>query len=81
MRIRYETYKEGEKMKEEERIGIEKAIEIVKGFENPYPKDIFTWDNKAKLDFNRGRFNQFCFELVENIKTILISHLKEEIED
>jgi hypothetical protein len=58
---------------------IKRAIQIVKDFENPYPKDIFTWNNKEKLDFNRGRFNRFCFELVEKIKIILISHLEEEI--
>jgi hypothetical protein len=59
---------------------IQKAIEIIKNLENPYPKDIFVWDNKEKLDFNRGRFNKFNFELVEKIKTILISHLEDEVE-
>ena len=40
--------------------------------ENPYPKDIFKWDNEEKLDFNRGRFNQHCFEVWENcIKDVL----------
>lgn len=35
---------------------------------NPYPKDVFKWDNPEKLDFNRGRFNQHCFEVWENCK-------------
>jgi hypothetical protein len=55
-----------------------KCIEIVKNLENPYPKDIFTWDNPSKLDFNRGRFHQFCFELVENIRRKLLEEMDNE---
>jgi hypothetical protein len=53
-----------------------KYIEIVKNLENPYPKDIFTWNNKDKLEFNRGRFHQFCFELVENIRKKLLEEME-----
>ena len=60
---------------------IKKALEIVDSIENPYPKDIFTWDNKSKLNFNRGRFNKFCFEFTEKMKTIVKSHLEEELEE
>ena len=32
-----------------------RIVEIIKEeFENPYPKDIFIWDNKEKLKFNRN---------------------------
>jgi len=48
--------------------------------ENPYPKDIFKWDNQEKLDFNRGRFNQHCFEVWENcikdVKKLIDEFLK-----
>jgi hypothetical protein len=53
----------------------DRLMEIVKNLENPYPKDIFTWDNKDKLDFNRGRFHQFCFEIVETIRKKLLEEM------
>jgi len=43
----------------------EKMIDEV---ENPYPKDVFRWDNKEKLDFDRGRFNKHNFQIWENCK-------------
>jgi len=46
-------------------------------YENPYPKDIFKWDNKEKLDFNRGRFNQHCYEIVENMRNALLKQIDE----
>lgn len=48
----------------------------VETFENPYPKDVFSWDNKEKLNFNRGRFNRHCFEVVENMRKKLLESLK-----
>jgi len=36
-------------------------------YENPYPKDIFRWDNTEKLDFNRRRFNQHCYAIVKTL--------------
>jgi hypothetical protein len=54
---------------------IEKIVSIIKGIENPYPKDIFVWDNQEKLDFNRGRFNKFIFEVVENIREKIIKEV------
>jgi hypothetical protein len=53
---------------------------IIEEFENPYPKDIFTWDSKEKLDFNRGRFHKHCFEIVENMRKKLLEMLEEENE-
>jgi hypothetical protein len=57
-----------------------KLIEEIKKLENPYPKDIFVWDNPEKCDFTRGRFNQFVFQLVENTKLKIID-LLEDLED
>ena len=48
--------------------------------QNPYPKDIFKWDNKEKLDFNRGRFNQHCFETFENCREDIIKLIDESTE-
>jgi len=54
---------------------IEKEIDEV---ENPYPKDIFVWNNKAKLEFNRGRFNEFVYSVVETTKKDLKQSLFKE---
>jgi len=51
--------------------------EIVQNYENPYPKDIFVWDNKEKLNFNRGRFHRHCFEIVENMRQNILKELEE----
>ena len=48
---------------------------ILVTFTNPYPKDIFRWDNTEKLDFNRGRFNQHCYEIVENMRNDLLKEI------
>ena len=45
-------------------------------YKNPYPKDIFSWDNDEKLDFDRGRFNQHCYEIVENMRRELLEEIK-----
>lgn len=50
---------------------------IILTYQNPYPKDIFQWDNKEKLDFNRRRFNQHCYEIVENMRKDLLKSLEE----
>ena len=47
---------------------LEKIEKEIDEFENPYPKDIFKWDNKEKLNFNRGRFNEFTYSIVENMR-------------
>jgi hypothetical protein len=44
---------------------------------NPYPKDIFTWDNPEKLEFNRGRFNQHCYEVWENCRNEVLKIIDE----
>lgn len=52
--------------------------ELIREYQNPYPQDIFRWDNKEKLNFNRGRFNKFIFNVVENIKKDIIKLIEEE---
>lgn len=52
-------------------------LERIGELQNPYPKDIFKWDNKETLEFARGRFNQHCFEIWENCKNKLIEEVKE----
>ena len=57
---------------------LEDILEVIRGIENPYPKDIFLWDNEEKLDIDRGRFNEFVFSVVENTKWKIIKELKEQ---
>ena len=55
-----------------------RVCEIIKEeFVNPYPTDIFMWDNKEKLKFNRGRFNEFIFNVVENTKNDIIKIIED----
>ena len=50
-------------------------LQKIEDFENPYPKDVFEWNNKEELDFNRGRFNKHCFEIVENTRKDILKDL------
>ena len=60
---------------------LKEILKIISETKNPYPKDIFLWNNKEKLNFNRGRFNKFTYEVVENIKEQIIKELKENYEE
>ena len=42
----------------------EKIMEL----ENPYPVDIFTWNNETKADITIGRFHEHCFKVFENCR-------------
>ena len=53
----------------------EEIIKIVKEYQNPYPKDLFVWDNEEELDFNRGRFNEFIYTVVENVREDILKRL------
>lgn len=55
-------------------------MKAIDDYQNPYPKDIFDWNNKEKLDFNRGRFNRHCFEIVENVRSDFKSKIKNILE-
>lgn len=52
---------------------------VIRQFDNPYPKDVFLWDSNEKLDFNRGRFNRHCFEVVESTRNAILKWLKEMV--
>jgi len=56
-------------------------IDIIKGYENPYPKDIFCWDSKSDMKITRGRFNEFIHLIVENVRMDIIRLIKEEEEE
>ena len=68
-----------------------KLIEEIKKMQNPYPKDIFVWDNEEPIEIRndknlidviitRGRFNQFVYQVVENTREDIIK-LLEELDD
>ena len=52
-------------------------IKLIKEYNNPYPPDIFEWDNHEKLDFDRGRFNKHCFQIGENMRQDIINLIEE----
>ena len=56
----------------------DRVIEIIRHYKNPYPKDIFLWDNNEELNFNRGRFNKFIHSIIENMRIELIERIKED---
>jgi len=68
-------------MKQSEYKLCKKIIKLIEELPNPYPKDIFLWDNKESLDFNRGRFNEFVFRVVEYTKEDVIKLIKEEMDN
>jgi gamma-glutamyl phosphate reductase len=63
-------------------------IEEVKNTKNPYPKDVFVWDNEEPIEIRnkqnlidvvitRGRFNKFIHQVVENTKQDIIKNMEE----
>lgn len=50
---------------------------IFEEFQNPYPQDIFSWDNKEKITLTKGRFNEFIHSVVENTKKDIIKIIDE----
>jgi len=54
---------------------------MIKNHSNPYPKDIFLWDNKEDMKITRGRFNEFIHILVESVKHDLIKEIKDGWDD
>lgn len=72
----------GDKVVEKYELGKEqersRIAYIIMEYKNPYPKDIFKWDNKEKTDFTRGCFNEFVFNIVENFRRDLLKLIKED---
>jgi hypothetical protein len=52
--------------------------------DNPYPKDIFTWDNplpkRDEILSTKGQFNKFLHKLWERPKELILKELEEEDE-
>ena len=71
----------GDKLVEKYELGKKQERERIKyligNYPNPYPKDIFKWDNKEKTDFTRGVFNEFTFNIVENMRKKLLEEINE----
>jgi len=53
-------------------------LDIIRTYQNPYPKDIFLWDNTGKIDFSRGRFNKHCYTIVESVRNNLLKEIEEK---
>lgn len=71
---------------------IRQIIEKIQNLENPYPKDIFVWEDEEPIEIRndknlidvvitRGRFNRFIFEIVENTKQDVINVIKQLIDE
>ena len=58
-----------------------RIIYLIKTFENPYPRDIFSWENTEPVKLNRGRFQEFIFTVVESTRNRIIKRLEEEYEE
>ena len=50
---------------------LDRFRDIINNYKNPYPKDVFIWNNEAMLDITRGRFNEFIYNIVENMRETL----------
>ena len=57
-----------------------KVIKIIKEYTNPYPKDIFIWDNESAMHITRGRFNEFIHLVVEHTRQDLIRLIMDEVD-
>ena len=58
-----------------------RVIEIIENYKNPYPEDIYTWDNPEPMNISRGRFNRHVHEVVENTRKEIIKEILEEFID
>lgn len=53
-------------------------INLIKSYRNPYPPDIFRWDNKETANITMGRLNELLYKTVENTKEDIIRLIQEE---
>lgn len=56
----------------------QKITSLIENFQNPYPKDIFTWDNKEKITDERGKYNKIFHMIVENMREDLLKEIRGE---
>lgn len=58
---------------------IRELIEAAELVENPYPPDVYRWDNEERCSIKTmGRLNQFAYEVFENAKQKVIEALKQK---
>jgi hypothetical protein len=72
------TKKEHRKIADKYYMKVNEIINIITNYQNPYPPDIFVWENKEILDFNQGRFNKHCYTIVENMRQDLLKLIGEQ---
>ena len=54
---------------------LDKFRDIINNYKNPYPKDIYLWSNTDKVNFTRGRFNKFIYQMVETMRESIMYEL------
>ena len=59
---------------------LQKVIEIIKKYKNPYPRDIFVGGDK-RVAITSKRFYEFIYDVVENTREDIIKLIIEEDED
>lgn len=59
-------------------MSIPRITKIINSHNNPYPKDIFLWNNKETITLRRGRLNELLHKTVENTKEEIIELIEEE---
>jgi len=59
---------------------LEAIIKIIKEHKNPYPSDVFTWNNKTKINITQGRLNELLHKTVEYCKKDILRELDEILE-
>lgn len=64
----------------ESKMNKQQIIELIKSYDNPYPEDIFCFDNKERLDIRQGRLNEFVHQVVENTRQEILKLIEEEID-
>lgn len=47
-------------------------------YDNPYPKNLFKWDNPEKIEMTRGKLNELLHKAVENTKKDIINIIEQE---
>jgi hypothetical protein len=58
-----------------------RIVRVIGEWVNPYPPDLFCWQNDDVKNLTTGRFNQFVWQVVENTRADMIRLIEEEFED
>ena len=52
-------------------------IDIILDYENPHPRETFSWDNQKECDFNQGHFHSYVHSLIENFRFGILTKIRE----